>query len=277
MSDVAVIVLDVDGGEMLRACLDSIAAQTLAPSEVIVFDNGSRVPTPNAIRSEMNLGFAGGNNEAWKRTTAEYVALVNNDVVLDPDWLATVMEAMTDDVAAVQTILRASDGTIDGGGIDIADGTIRQIRDEGAEGRGQGAGDTVAANPLSCALPPAPSPLAWGVSATAALYRRSAVGERPFDPRFFAYYEDVELCARLHEGGWRTIVLPVVKATHRGSASASVLGKDARRLRTRNRYFVARLHRGVGRISALLWEDAKLLLKGRSSPRGIVQGLFTRL
>jgi GT2 family glycosyltransferase len=234
MSDVAVIVLDVDGGEMLRACLDSIAAQTLPAAQVVVWDN-----------SETNLGFAGGNNEAWKQTTAPYVALVNNDVVLDPDWLATVREAMTDGVAAVQTMFRGEEAA----GIDISDGTFRQIR-EGP---------------------------AWGVSATAALYRREAVGERPFDPRFFAYYEDVELCARLHEGGWRMVVLPVVKASHRGSASASILGSDAQRLRTRNRYFVARLHRGVGRIGALLWEDAKLLVRGRSSPRGIVQGLLTRL
>ena len=233
MSDVAVIVLDVGGGEMLRACLDSIAAQTLPFAEVVVWDN-----------SETNLGFTGGSNEAWTRTTSDFVALVNNDVVLDPDWLATARGAMADDVGAVQTMLRGEEAA----GIDISDGTLRQ------------------------ALQPA-----WGVSATATLYRRSAVGERPFDPRFFAYYEDVELCARLHEGGWRTVVLPVVKATHRGSASVSVLGRDAQRLRTRNRYFVARLHPGVGRIPALLWEDAKLLVRGRSSLRGIVQGLLTRL
>ena len=55
-------------------------------------------------------------------------------------------------------------------------------------------------------------------------------------------------------------VLPVVKATHRGSASAHALRGDALRLRTRNRYLVARMHRGVGRIRSLLWEDAKLLL-----------------
>jgi len=233
MSDVAAIVLDINGGAMLRACLDSLAAQTVPFAEVVVWDN-----------SETNLGFAGGNNEAWKRTTSDFVALINNDVVLDPDWLETVRAAMEEDVAAVQTMFRGEDAA----GIDISDGTIRQ------------------------ALQPA-----WGVSATAALYRRAAVGERPFDPRFFAYYEDVELCARLHESGWRTVVLPVVKATHRGSASASILGKDAQRLRTRNRYFVARLHRGVGRIPALLWEDAKLLVRGRSSLRGIAEGLLTRL
>jgi GT2 family glycosyltransferase len=258
MSDAAVIVLDINGGEMLRACLDSIAAQTLPFAEVVVWDN-----------SETNLGFTGGNNEAWKRTTSDFVALVNNDVVLDPDWLATVRGAMGEDVGAVQTMLRAADGTIDGAGIDVSDGTIRQIRDE-----------RLAVSDWRLGRPnrqPLIANRCWGVSATAALYRRKAVGERPFDPRFFAYYEDVELCARLHEGGWRTVVLPVVKATHRGSASASVLGKDAQRLRTRNRYFVARLHPGVGRIPALLWEDAKLLVRGRSSLRGIVQGLLTRL
>jgi GT2 family glycosyltransferase len=233
MSDAAVIVLDIKGGAMLRACLDSINAQTMPFAEVVVWDN-----------SETNLGFTGGNNEAWKQTKSAFVALVNNDVVLDPDWLVTVRAAMDDDVGAVQTMFRGEEAA----GIDISDGTIRQ------------------------SLKPS-----WGVSATAALYRRAAVGDRPFDPRFFAYYEDVELSARLHESGWKTIVLPVVKATHRGSASASVLGKDAQRLRTRNRYFVARLHPGVGRIPALLWEDAKLLVRGRSSLRGIVQGLFTRL
>ena len=259
MSDAAVIVLDINGGEMLRACLDSIAAQTTPFAEVVVWDN-----------SKTNLGFTGGNNEAWKRTTAELVALVNNDVVLDADWLETVRGAMEEDVGAVQTMIRGSDGTLDGAGVDVSDGTIRQVRDERL---------AISDWRLGVGGPHRQPPIAnrWGVSATAALYRRSAVGDRPFDPRFFASYEDVELSARLHEGGWRTLVLPVVKATHRGSASASVLGRDAQRLRTRNRYFVARLHPGVGRIPALLWEDAKLLLRGRSSLRGIVQGLLTRL
>jgi len=56
-----------------------------------------------------------------------------------------------------------------------------------------------------------------------------------------------------------------------------VLAGDALRLRTRNRYWVARLHRGTGRIGALLEEDLKLLLHGRSSVRGIIEGLCSRL
>jgi GT2 family glycosyltransferase len=258
MSDVSVIVLDIDGGEMLRACLDSIAAQTLPPREVIVFDNGSRTPvaerisSQTVVRSETNLGFAGGNNAAYRHITGEYIALINNDVILDHDWLATVAAALDADpkLAAVQTILRRDETTIDGAGIDISDGTFRQIR--------------------NVTTP------AWGVSATAALYRREALGDTIFDETLFAYYEDVDLSARLHEAGWRTAVLPVIKATHHGSRTAPILGRDALRLRTRNRYIVARRHRGVGRIGALLIEDLKLALRGRTSLRGMWQGLFTR-
>lgn len=258
MSDVAFIVLDVDGGAMLRACLDSIHAQSVTPAEIVVVDNGSRTPLvlddARVLRSDTNLGFAAGVNLGWRETTSAFVALVNNDVVLDRDWLETVLANFADDVAAVQTVIRRDETTIDGAGIDVSDGTIRQI----AHGA-----------PLD-----APRAQAWGVSGTATLYRRAAVGERPFDPRFFAYYEDVELSARLTEGGWRTVVVNAIKATHRGSQSASILGKDAIRLRTRNRYLVARMHPGVGRIGALLWEDVKLLLRGKSSLRGMIQGVF---
>jgi GT2 family glycosyltransferase len=265
MKRIDVIVLDLDGGAMLEECLASIREQTVTPSRIVVFDNGSRVPVAGRIsgvevhRSETNLGFSGGANAAWSHTDAPYVALVNNDVVLQPDWLAYARDALDRDekLAAVQTIIRRPDGMIDGAGIDVSDGTFRQI------GHGLPVGSPLA--------------VAWGVSATATLYRRAAAGERPFDDRFFAYYEDVELSARLRASGWRTAVLPVVKATHRGSQSAGRLGGEALRLRTRNRYFVARMHRGAGRIRSLVWEDARLALKGRTSFRGICEGLWSRL
>lgn len=254
-----VIVLDVDGGAMLAECIASLHAQTVKPTRIIVFDNGSTAPvaTPDVeiLRTETNVGFARAVNGAFLHTTAPYVALINNDVVLERDWLETVRDALDRDekLAAVQTIIRRPDGRIDGAGIDIGDGTFRQI------GYGAALGEPLA--------------VPWGISATAALYRRAALGERIFDERFFAYYEDVELSARLRRDGWRIAVLPVVKATHRGSQSARLL-PNAQRLRTRNRYLVARMHKGTGRIRSLLWEDVKLLLRGRSSLRGMIDGLF---
>lgn len=262
MSDVDVIVLDIDGGAMLQECVDALLGQTRKPNRIVVYDNGSHVPVEERlardvtiVRSEVNRGFAGGNNDAMRHTTAPLIALVNNDVVVDADWLETLTTAFDSEekLAAAQTIVRTPDGRIDGAGIDVSDGTLRQI------GHGLAVGS--------------PLPPAWGVSATAVVYRRSAVGSSLFDERFFAYYEDVELCARLHESGWSTQVLPIPKATHRGSHSAPVLGRDALRLRSRNRYLVARMHPGVGRVRALLWEDLKLALRGRTSVRGIWEGV----
>jgi GT2 family glycosyltransferase len=253
------IVLDIDGGDMLHACLRSLAAQTVVPQRVLVFDNGSAVPVASrlpelplqvdVIRSETNLGFTGGINAAMASVDAELVALINNDVLLDPDWLEAMTAAMRDpSVAAVQSVIRKPDGRIDGAGIDLSDGTIRQL------GHGLPLAD----------LPSLPA--AWGVSATAALYRVEALRAVAVDghvlrPEFFAYYEDVELNARLLEAGYRTVVVPRPLATHTGSASASILGSRAARLRMRNRYRVHRLHPRVGRLGALLWEDVKRIAR----------------
>lgn len=247
MTEVSVIVVDAGGGEMLRACLDSIHAQTVKALEVLVHDNTAD-----------NIGFAAGVNTAYANARGDAIALVNNDAVLDPDWLATVVQALESDpkLAAVQTVIRRDEKTIDGAGIDISDGTFRQIGHLATQ---------------------QPSNPAWGVSATATLYRRAAIGPRFFDPAFFAYYEDVDLCARLHQSGWTTRVLPVIKVTHRGSASAPLLGRDALRLRTRNRYWVARRHPGVGRVGALLFEDLKAFVRRPSIARlrGVWEGLRT--
>src|SRR5260370_6991044 len=130
MSDVDVIVLDATGGgDMLRDCLRSIAGAR----EIVVFDNGSpspiRIEGARVIRSETNLGFAAGVNEALRHTRAPYVALINNDVILDRDWIDVTSRALDSDakMAPVQTIIRRDAKTIDGAGIDITDGTYRQI------------------------------------------------------------------------------------------------------------------------------------------------------
>lgn len=270
MSDtsVSVVVLDIDGGPMLRRCLQSIEAQTMPADEIVVLDNGSRVPSVAAgarlIRSETNLGFAEGVNLAAQTARGEFLALVNNDVTLDASWLATMVGAMRADLrlGAVQSVIRRDEDTIDGAGIAIGEGTFQQI--------GHGL-------PLSHPSLRQLAGAAWGVSATAALYRRAALRDPIFDPRFFAYYEDVELSARLHEAGWRTAVIALPLANHEGSRSANVLRGDALRLRTRNRYWVTRLHPGVGLIPALMREDMRLLLRGRTSLHGMAQGLFGRM
>jgi GT2 family glycosyltransferase len=73
----------------------------------------------------------------------------------------------------------------------------------------------------------------FGACAGAALYRRAALPEAPFDPRLFAYLEDVELALRLRLAGWRCRYEPVL-ARHAGGASSEQLAGGLAPLVQRN-------------------------------------------
>jgi GT2 family glycosyltransferase len=194
--------------------------------------------------------------------------------VLAETWLEKLLPAVGGEgkVAGAQSIVLLDKTTVDGAGISIDQGLFRQI------GHGQRVG----------ALKQMTQP--WGISATAALFRTHALNDVAIDgsvlrPDLFAYYEDVELCARLRERGWKFKLVPEALTMHRGSASAGRLGRSGFRMRVRNRYLVARAHKGVGRVSALMAEDlansAKDALKGHFSYaltrlNGIFQGLTHR-
>ena len=285
-SDVELIVLDWDGGEALIDCLHSIEAQTRRPSRVIIVDNGSRVPVyqrlpkdlltiPYVIlRNDTNQGFTGGINQAMKQVRAPFVAWVNNDAVLSEKWLEKLLPIVSGEgkIAGAQSIILRDKGTVDGTGIGIEEGIFRQI------GYGQ---------PLA-KLRQVAQP--WGISGTAALFRTNALHEVALSgnvlrPDFFAYYEDVELCARLRARGWKFKLVPEALVVHRGSTSAGRLGRTGRRMRVRNRYVVARMHKGVGKVSALIGEDLNYafreLVTGHfrfalDRAAGIMQGLRAR-
>lgn len=255
-SDVDLVVLDLDGGEHLDHCLASIARQRRPVARVVVWDNGSVVPVGERMRgrhypfelalarSAENLGFTGGVNAALELCTAPFVGLVNNDVVLDAGWVE-MLRPMFDGaerLAAVQGVITTLDGRIDGAGIDVSDGTLRQL---------------LHGSPAE-SVTTAPDP--WGVSATAALYRREALsdvatGRDVLRADLFAYYEDVELSARLRARGWSLALCRTLLATHAGSATAHRLGGRRLVLQTRNRYLVARAWPGAGSVGALLRED----------------------
>lgn len=254
MSEVDVIVVDLDGGEMLLECLGSLAQQTVPPRRVIVVDNGSVVPASQRVgsagvelvhvRLETNRGFTGGVNAAMPHVESELVALVNNDVILDRIWIERLAIEMQRNVrlAAVQSWIVGAPGVVDGAGISIEGGRFQQ--------RGH----------LRRTYSTESWPAFWGVSATAALYRTAALRECAIDgaildDRLFAYYEDVELSARLREHGWELSVIDEPLAVHRGSATRGRLGSRAAYLQTRNRHLVAKWHKGVGSRRSLFLED----------------------
>lgn len=283
MSDWEAIVLDLDGGDRLIRCLESLERQTDRPARVILVDNGSLVPASRRagersidirfIRMEENAGFTGGVNRAWREVSAPWIALVNNDVELDADWAGSILDEMAGSelTGSGQAIIATMDGRIDGAGIDVSSGRFLQLAHD---------------EPLE-SDPGKP----WGASATAAIFRKRALeevslGPNILHPRFFAYYEDVELAARMRSGGWKTILVPRPLARHEGSATAGRLASRSEYLRTRNRYFVTRLHPGVGSRPVLLAEDLRRFLRalGRLRPRsaarivaGVVSGVVSQV
>src|SRR3954469_2117086 len=92
----AVVIPSYNGARWLRGVLESVAAQTLAPAEVLVVDDGSTDGSAElaagyegvrVLALERNGGFARAANAGLAAVSAEAVALVNTDVVLAPDWL----------------------------------------------------------------------------------------------------------------------------------------------------------------------------------------------
>lgn len=258
MSEWEAVVVDLDGGESLERCLRSIESQTAPPVRIIVVDNGSSVPVAerlgdrrlpvHLLRDDHNLGFTGGVNVGWRESTAPLIALINNDVELRPEWAESLIERLKEDdhLAAVQSVIVSPEGLVDGAGIEVVGGRFLQL----------GHGDELTA------LEREP----WGVSATAALYRRDALEDvavrgRLLHPAFFAYYEDVELSARLRDSGWRLSLVQRPLVVHEGSRTAPRLGYRADYLRTRNRYFVRRLHHRVSSYPALVLEDVGKIIR----------------
>ncbi|HEY3729570.1 MAG TPA: glycosyltransferase family 2 protein [Solirubrobacteraceae bacterium] len=217
----SVVIPNWNGLRWLPACLESLAAQELAPAEVIVVDNGSGDASLEYLRSEhpevrviemgSNTGFAVAANRGLEAAGGELVALVNTDVVLEPDWLRRMAGALAANPQAA---------SVTGKMLDLAD--RRYVYDAGDVLRRDGACDQRGRFLIDDGRWDAPGEV-FGACAGAAVYRRSVVlGAGGFDERYFAYLEDVDLALRLRLGGWRCRYEPAV-ALHAGEGSSHQL------------------------------------------------------
>lgn len=224
---IAVVVVTHGGGPLLAACLDSLAAQTLAPAELLVVDSGSPggVP-PEASRPGVrvldlgsNLGFAAAVNRGVAATTAPLIALLNPDARAEPTWLAALSRAAS---AHPEAAWFASRVLTDAGAIDSAGHTLtltgRAVK------LGEGTPDGPAFDSGREVL---------GAPASAVLYRRRAFEHAgPMDESLHLVMEDVEWDLRARSRGLKCWYVPEARAAHavsayRGRASdASVYLED---------------------------------------------------
>jgi GT2 family glycosyltransferase len=220
--DVAVVIPNYNGERWLPAVLGSVAAQTLAPAEVLVVDDGSsdgslallaeRFPAVRVLALGQNGGFARAANAGIRAVGADAVALVNTDVLLADDWLERAAAALdgAPGAAAVATkLVDMADPSLlyDAGDVLRRDGACEQRgRFERDGGRYDEPGEVFSA------------------CAGAALYRRAAVLEAGgFEERFGTYLEDVDLGLRLRLAGWSCRWEPRAVARHAGAGSSDAL------------------------------------------------------
>jgi GT2 family glycosyltransferase len=231
--DVAVVIPNYNGERWLPGVLESVAAQTLAPVEVLVVDDGSsdgslallaeRFREVRVLALGANGGFARAANAGIGAVESEAVALVNTDVVLAPDWLARAVAALEGAPAAASVATKLVDIEdpsllYDAGDVLRRDGVAEQ---RGRFERDDGGYDEPGEVFSACAA--------------AALYRRSAVlTAGGFEERFGTYLEDVDLGLRLRLAGWTCRWEPRALARHAGEGSSAALAHGPRAWVERN-------------------------------------------
>ena len=235
---VSIVIPIHNGCELLETLLQSISRQSVAPLEVIVVDNGSTDGAPDAARGAgarvismgRNAGFAAAVNRGIQGALAEYIALINADVVLDSGWLETLWKGACAAGADFVTgrILQA-------GNEDIVDGSYDLICRGGCSWRA-GAGRPVNA------LPASPESMQL-CSATAALFRAELFHDvGMFEEVFESYLEDVDFGLRCAAAGRKGSYFPDAVCRHRGSATLGRWHPRVVRLIARNQIFLIARH-----------------------------------
>ena len=214
----SIIVLAYGDVDMTRRCLDAVA-RTAPDAELVVIDNGSTGTVDGAVVNPENVGFSRGCNQGAKLATGDVLVFLNNDATPREGWLEALLAPFdADDVGMTGATLRYPNGAIQSAGIDID-----LNRPPGQEAR-----NILTENP--------PGDVD-GVTAACCAVRRFVfhrVGG--FDEGYWNGYEDVDLCLKVAEDGWR-IVLTDADVEHIESAGGSerwtAVHRNIARLRTK--------------------------------------------
>lgn len=223
---VAFIVVGWNNKGLLSECFDSIYAQTYSNITVIYIDNSSADESASWVRKnypkvivlaqDSNTGFAKGNNIGIKQALEDqevaYVALLNTDARLAPDWVEKMVQ-----FAALKPIGAMFQGTtLDYYNHNIIDSTHIFVSrwGQGTQGNWR--------NYVTKELGPKK---VFGVNAAACMISRAFIDAQPFSKQFFdesmfMYLEDVDVATRATVMGWDNYLVSGASAYHMGSASS---------------------------------------------------------
>lgn len=226
----SVIILNWNGAEMLRRYLPSVVKSLSAnrsplTANLYVADNGStddslqilkkEFPTVQTIVLDHNYGFAEGYNRAIKQIDTEYVVLLNSDVETPEGWLAPLLDYMEShpEVAAVQPKIRSWKNKEFFEHAGAAGGYLNALGYPYCRGRvlwhveqDQGQYDTVAE-------------VEWTSGACMCVRTKIYKDLGGLDAAFFAHMEEIDLCWRMRNAGWKLACVPQSTVFHLGGGS----------------------------------------------------------
>jgi N-acetylglucosaminyl-diphospho-decaprenol L-rhamnosyltransferase len=227
-SAVAVVLVTYESAEDLPGCLESLPAAA-APHEleIVVVDNASRDDSAGVARShglkvienQRNLGYSRAVNRGAAEAAAPWLLIANPDTRLQPGSLARLLATAEADpsIACIGPRLRNLDGS------DYPTG--RRFPSLLVGGLHALLGTVWPGNPATrryhlAGLDRSKAAQVDWVSGACMLLRRSAWDQvGGFDPSYFMYFEDMDLCLRLARAGWRVVLEPRAIVDHIGGSS----------------------------------------------------------
>lgn len=225
---IAIVILNWNGAGLMRQFLPSVIQfSKFENADIIVADNGSADDSLSVLRNEFpevnildlkqNFGFARGYNEALTQIEADYFVILNSDVEVTEGWLDAPIRLMEADpgIAAVQPKILsyhqkthfeyagAAGGFIDRFGYPFCRGRIFNVM-EADHGQYDQQTDIFWATGACMFVRAAPFREAGG-----------------FDADFWAHMEEIDLCWRLKNKGYRIVFTPESTVYHLGGGSLS--------------------------------------------------------
>lgn len=277
MTKVAVVILNYNGQKFLERFLPSVVENTDG-YEIIIADNASTddslaflqkyYPTLSIIRLETNYGFAGGYNNALKKVKAEYYVLLNSDVEVTPQWTKPIIDLMDNDkaIAACQPKIKsyqqkshfeyagAAGGYIDWLGYPFCRG---RVFDSYEADNGQ-YDDT--------------QEIFWATGAC--MFVRADIFQQlgGFDALFFAHMEEIDLCWRIKNAGYRIMYSSASSVYHVGGGTLHKSNPRKTFLNYRNG--LAMLYKNLPSNKLFSTILLRLILDGISGLKLLIDGSF---
>ncbi len=223
MNKIAVIIVTHNSQPVLEQCLSALEKQTIKPNRIVIVDSGStdtgylqsccndRV----AVHKEENIGFSQANNLGYQSIDpgTDFVLFLNPDAFPSPNAIESALNFINHnrDVGCVSGRLLGFDcteqkatNTIDSTGV------FRKWYGRWHD-RGQGQPD----NGQYSAQEDVPAACGAFLFCRKVMLDQVALADGViFDPEFFLYKEDIELCLRIRKTGWRIVYLPEIIAYH---------------------------------------------------------------